>query len=166
MNKQRSSIGIRFFQTFTILGALNGLVGTYLILFIHVETVAGTGPIESALGLVILIFAIVYRHLVGIILGASMIGISVLLFLLVLTLQWSPSDAKLPFSFVTSIYMLFNLPMTVYLLARPPVLYQEWQCSRCGYLIYGLQSPQCPECGSNLNPELVAKYRHREPDQI
>lgn len=166
MNNQRSNIGIRFFQAFTILGVLNGLVGTFLILFIHVETVVGTGPIESALGLGILIIAMIYRHLVGIVLGASMIGISVLMFLLVLTLHWSPSDAKLPFSFIASIYMLFNLPMTAYLLARPPVLYQEWQCTGCGYLIYGLQSPLCPECGSNLDPKLVAKYKHQEPSQI
>jgi hypothetical protein len=165
MKKQRSQVGIRFFQGFVLLGGLNGLVGTFLILFIHVETVGGTGPIEAGLGLIILIFAMVYRHLAGIFLGASMIGISVLMFLLVLLLEWSPREAYLPFSFLASIYMLFSLPLTIYVTVRPPILYQEWQCHGCGYLIYGLQSPQCPECGNVLNPDLVAKYQYQDSAQ-
>ena len=158
MENKTSKARIYWFLGIAILGALNGLIGTFLIIFVDVESVVVTGPIEAILGLIILIFAIVYRHFIGILLGVSMIGISLLLFLLVVTLQWSPKDAELPFSFLTSVYLLFSLPMLVYLLMRPPTTYQEWQCPGCGYLIYGLQSSRCPECGAALNPELVKKY--------
>ncbi|MEM6259758.1 MAG: hypothetical protein AAGI37_15895 [Planctomycetota bacterium] len=158
MKNERSKAGIRCFQFFAILGALNGLVGTYLIIFQDVETVMGTGPAEAALGLVVLIFAVLYRHPVGIVLGVSMIGISLLLFGLVLTLDWSPADAELSFSVLSSIYMALSLPMVVYVLVRPPVLYHEWQCTRCGYPIVRLTQPRCPECGSRIEPVLVEKY--------
>ena len=152
------TIGIRCFQAFVIFGALNGLIGTYLIIFEDVESVLWTGPIETILGLIVLIFAMVYRHKTSIVLGASMIGISLLLFLLVLILGWSPSDAELPFSILTPAYMAFSLPMVIYMLFRPPVLFKEWQCSRCGYPIVGLTQPSCPECGNRIDPLLVEKY--------
>ena len=103
-----------------------------------------------------------YRHKTGIVLGASMIGISLLLYLLVVTLEWSPSDAELPFSVLSPTYMALSLPMVVYVLVRPPVLFKEWQCHGCGYPIVGLTQPSCPECGSAIPPALVEKYANAD----
>lgn len=160
LDRKPRAIGILFFQAAVLFGAINGLIGTCLILFIDVESVVVTGPIEAVLGSLTLGFAIAYRHSAGMILGVSMIGISLLFFLLVLTLGWSPSDAEMPFSIMSGFYLLFSLPLAGYVLYRPPISRQEWQCQRCGYPIVGLTQPTCPECGSAIDPTLIEIYAH------
>ncbi len=30
-------------------------------------------------------------------------------------------------------------------------------CRKCGYLLHGLESQRCPECGATLSPEAIAR---------
>lgn len=39
----------------------------------------------------------------------------------------------------------------------------EPQCAKCGYLVHGLESNRCPECGIDLNIGNVRMPRNREP---
>lgn len=140
----------------------NGILGFLAILFIDVESVVLTGPIEFILGLLLIIFAAILNHHLGITLGGLMISIAIALTALVNILHWSPSDAHTPFVYITTPFVLCTTPMFVFALLRIPKAFFEWQCPSCGYLIYGLESPQCPECGTELNPDMVEKYRQHE----
>ncbi len=57
------------------------------------------------------------------------------------------------------IYLLFSLPVTVYVWRHPPRAYENWQCQRCGYPLFRVTGVTCPECGEPFDRDgFAAKY--------
>lgn len=147
------------------LGLICGFVAYLLIVLVDIESVVVSGPFEFIIGLAILIMAANKEHWLGVAVGSAMIAVSMMLAILVNALAWSPREALVPFLYIGGIYLLFTTPLFILAWRTVPSVRQEWQCPGCGYLIYGLQSPKCPECGIALDPSLVTKYRHQAPKQ-
>jgi len=52
-------------------------------------------------------------------------------------------------------YAVITLPLAWWATRRRPVYAHPWLCRRCGYLLYGLQGPTCPECGLPFDPAKI-----------
>jgi len=148
-----------FYAIALVLGAVSVVIAYLCIIFIDVETVLGTGPAIAIMGLIVIGFATRYKHKSGMIDGISLVTIVVLTTAITWLLDWSPGEAKAPFLIIGGTYLLAQMGILITVFLNPPVLREEWQCVDCGYPIYGLQSAQCPECGSVIHPALLEKYR-------
>jgi ribosomal protein L40E len=127
--------------------AVDGLIA-WLLLFVKVESVLFTGPILFFLGIILILGSRPVRFWRGGILGVLHCGIFVLLVMLVNLFHWSPDNAKVPFIIMGGMYLLGTLPLGVFAYRNVPASYDPSRCSRCGYLLYGLTEPRCPECGT------------------
>lgn len=57
------------------------------------------------------------------------------------------------------LYLIFMLPLTIFVWRRAPRPYENWQCQACGYPLFRVQSVQCPECGQQFDRDtFAAKY--------
>ncbi|MEZ6125875.1 MAG: hypothetical protein R3C49_22335 [Planctomycetaceae bacterium] len=72
----------------------------------EIESILGTGPVISLLGLAILVAAIRARQPVAALVGASGPGISLICWAAILMNGWGPGDAQEPISIVAAIYAL------------------------------------------------------------
>ncbi len=151
---------------FTIATVITCLASYVAIIVYGVESVLGTGPIIFTLGVVVLHLGTKHRHPPGIRFGYFIILSVFCLLLLVWIADWGPRDARTPLLILGAIFVVSVFVLSNRSFASAPNYYKEWQCQQCGYPLYGLQSLHCPECGSNLDIELVAKYKNQEPTQI
>jgi hypothetical protein len=76
----------------------------------------------------------------------------VLLATLVNVLEWSPDRARHPFEVTGSGFTIAIAVATWFAIRNVPRGSEPWTCSRCGYLLYGLVEPRCPECGQAFDP--------------
>jgi hypothetical protein len=136
------------------LGWIACAIAFLLILFFDVESVLVTGPIIALLGLLAIFLGIAGGCLPIILLGAADCAICLLFFGLVLLLGWSPGDAYLPFASMGLLYTAGTLPLVLRSTRRAPTTADPRTCAHCGYLLYGLREPRCPECGTPFNPSL------------
>ncbi len=136
-------------------GWLSCAVAEGLIVFWDVESVLVTGPIILLLALIgiILAWSAGYRALA--LLGLANALICLLFFSLVISLNWKPPDAKTPFAIMGFLYTLSTLPIACWLTQRAPGRPNPWECLECGYLLYGLTEPRCPECGRVFDPAVL-----------
>jgi hypothetical protein len=139
------------------LGWIACVIALLLILFYDVESVLATGPIITFFGLCAILLGILGGYLPVILLGAADCAICLLFFGLVLTLNWSPREAHLPFAIMGIVYTVGTLPAVVWSTWHAPTTGNPWECARCGYLLYGLREPRCPECGTPFSPSLLEK---------
>lgn len=142
-------------RVLTVLGWLTAVVGTILIAYVDVESVLSSGPSMVVLGALLLIAAAVCRNWFALGAGVSMVAVCLLFFGLVWYLDWSPSDAEKPFIAMSTIYTIALSPLAVVSLIQCPRItrYRPWECHNCGYPLYGLKTPTCPECGTSFNPQ-------------
>ena len=89
-----------------------------LIMAVDVHTVMVTGPIIAALGLMVVIRAIIERRAPFAILGAAHIGICLLFVALVNLLGWSPADATRPFVAMGTTYLIASGFASLWILSR------------------------------------------------
>jgi hypothetical protein len=130
-------------------------VAEALIAFYDVESVIVTGPVIALLGLTTVILGFAGRYMALACLGLANILVCILFFLLVVILEWGPRDAQHPFAVMGAIYTAATLPVAVWVTRRVPRPVNPWACVHCGYLLYGLRDPRCPECGTPFDPSLL-----------
>lgn len=130
-------------------------VALLLIVFYDVKSVVVTGPIIAVIGIASVPLGIRGKYAWALLVGVANCAICLLFWMLVLTLDWSPQDAHVPFAVMGLAYTLATLPLAIRATRRAPASVSPWICVRCGYLLYGLSEPRCPECGTPFDPALV-----------
>jgi len=134
---------------------LTAALTVLLIAFYDVEVVMCTGPIMAVLALIVIILSRVGGHPALALLGLANIAVCLLFFGLVVLLDWSPSEAETPFTVMGFAFTLGTLPWAWQLTRRAPHDINPGECQACGYLLFGLTEPRCPECGSPFDPALL-----------
>jgi hypothetical protein len=128
---------------------------------VDVESVVVSGPALSFIGAAIVCAGVKVRYWPAVGVGAAHIGFCLLLFALVVILGWGPSGAQCPFAFMGAGYGVLIIPLSGFVLMRLPRCSSEAECRHCGYLLYGLVEPRCPECGEPFDPRLLKKLSKR-----
>jgi hypothetical protein len=152
----------RLLRLAMVAAAIDGIVA-WLLLFVEVESVLVTGPILCVLGAILVLGSLPIRFRQGWILGAIHCGICGLLVILVNTLNWGPGHAKIPFINIGAIYLVGTLPLARFVYRSVPVEHDPNRCIKCGYLLYGLAEPRCPECGTVFDPTTVGSPSAGDP---
>jgi len=134
------------------MGCLVCLATLLLIQYVDVESVMVTGPIIMVLGMLVAYLGSSGRYWQLTVLGLAHCGVCLLFFGLVVILRWTPSDAKVPFTLMGLVYGTASLIWVVWITANVPRRADPWACASCGYLLYGLVEPRCPECGQPFDP--------------
>jgi len=135
-------------------------VGAWIALLVQVETVIFSGPVLVLAGVGTLLAGWRGSYRPAAYVGAAHVAISLLFFVLVNLLQWGPGDARLPFAWMGFGYVAVMIPVNWKVISRVPRTSSPWECQYCGYLLYGLNEPRCPECG---NPFDANSLRDLEP---
>jgi energy-converting hydrogenase Eha subunit E len=126
-----------------------------LIVLVEVESVLVTGPILMTLGIAATVLGGVLRYWRMSLLGLAYIGVCLLFFGLVVSLGWGPRESKIPFVAMGTLFTIASLPFVVWVARYVPRRTDPWRCKECGYLLYGLTDPRCPECGTPFDPGLL-----------
>lgn len=124
----------------------------WLLIFHDVRTVCKTGPICFLLGSTLILVGWLRSYRGALAIGVSHCAICFLFFGLVQILSWSPDKAKFPFAVMGGIYVAATLIAVIWVWRHAPVTRLPWECECCGYLLYGLTTPRCPECGTAFDP--------------
>jgi hypothetical protein len=131
------------------------LLATVLIFVVRVTTVLFTGPLIAALGALTILFGRWARYPGAVAMGAANVGICVVFVALVNQLRWSPRDATGPFEGMGTVYTAISGAWAVWVCRRMPVARNPGECAACGYPLFGLPGPRCPECGRAFDPSEV-----------
>jgi len=146
-------------RVFLILAATTALVALALLTFRDVAPVVGTGPVLAVFAALSLCFGIVNRWPWTVAISIAHLGICGLFFGLVITLEWSPRQAEMPFITMGSAHLMLTIALTWLALARErPRPRHPLACPACAYLLYGTSGESCPECGEPV-PERIRRAR-------
>lgn len=134
---------------------LTVFAATLLVAFREVESVLVTGPVLLLGGVVLATLAAGagYRRAMWIGVGHCVLCLFVLL--LVNVAGWGPNRAHEPLTAIGAIYMTAVLLPSVLAWANPPREVDPGVCVKCGYSLFGLHEPRCPECGTGFDPKLL-----------
>jgi hypothetical protein len=135
------------------------VVAWLLLVFVHTETVLGTGPALSLTGILLLLAHGRRYHHPVLWLGLIDVFLPVFFTLLVNLFSWSPSEAHEPFIYMGSLVMALAMVLTVKGWHMGIKKFQAWQCQHCGYALIHLQTDQCPECGKHFDPCAIANLQ-------
>ncbi len=127
----------------------------WLIVFVHVESVLVTGSVIAVSGLIAAYLGRRAKYVPLQLLGFANFGVCLLFFALVYLLSWNPDEAKDPFTVMGAMYVLTTFPCVLMATINAPRVVDPWVCATCGYLLYGLTEPRCPECGAPFDPSLL-----------
>ncbi len=137
------------------------LIGTY-----DVKVVLATGPFVFALGLMVLALGYGARHGSMMRLGITYSLMCVGSFLSVIVFDLSPTEAETPF-FVAGLILVPVLAIWCSrIVVEPPPMPEDvdsYRCQQCGYLLYGLREPRCPECGQAFDATKLSELSGRFP---
>jgi len=105
---------------FAVLGAIQllGISGSVIAAAAEVESIVGTGPVFSILGLVVCIGWIYSRSLATFVFGLSASVISLFVLALIMGLNWSPGDASVPVPLILLAYEAVIVPVGLVSLHR------------------------------------------------
>jgi ADP-ribose pyrophosphatase YjhB (NUDIX family) len=139
-----------------IVAAAVSVVAWVVVAFIDVEGGAGIGVTLFLLGVVIVIMALKPFFPLAIVAGAAHMCIVLVLMALVNLFGWSPGDAHVPFTAIGIPYCGAIVPLAIAAWRRRPMRFPPWCCQACGYALFGLETPCCPECGRAFDVAAVA----------
>ncbi len=128
---------------------------TVLIATYDVETALVMGPIILLVGVLIVVLALIGGYSLMGLLGGAYCGACVLPALLIAQRNWSPGQAEGPLAFMGLVFTVGSLPLVIAVTRRVPRYTNPWRCAGCGYLLYGLREPRCPECGTPFDAALL-----------
>lgn len=120
---------------------LLGICGSVIISVIDVESIVITGPLFTATGLVVACGWIVSRDVSTLAFGLSTGVVSLSIFLLIFSLEWSPSDAQFPVPLMLLGYEVVVVPVGLLSMYRTLVasrrdkVEHRWQFSLRSLLI-------------------------------
>ncbi|MBC8872871.1 MAG: hypothetical protein H8E44_25840 [Planctomycetes bacterium] len=97
---------------------LLGVRGSVIASAAEVESIVGTGPVFSVLGLVVCIGWIYSRSLATFVFGLSAIVISLFVLTLIVGLHWSPGEASVPVPLILLAYEAVIVPVGLVSLHR------------------------------------------------
>lgn len=129
----------------------------WAFIFLSAETVLLSGPVLLLLGLSVLIIGIILKHPASAFVGGSQTLICLLFFFLVVWFHWSPREAQDPFLWMGAAYILGMVFPGLLAFRLPKPMPKPWECGKCGYLLFGLTEPRCPECGTGFDPSLIGQ---------
>ncbi len=136
----------------TVLAWLTVAITTLLIIAVDVEVIVGAGPLLVLLALAMLVTGVVLRSRRVMILAVAHIAVCVGVFLMIEIMRLGPHNAGTPCGIVGVVWTVLALPWTLWVfLLRLPAR-NPWECVKCGYLLVGLDSTRCPECGAPFTP--------------
>ncbi len=90
-----------------------------------------------------------------VVLGACHCAICLLVFALTRLSHWSPRQSQGPFVLIGAIYTAVTASSMRQARKELP-RFAWWQCRRCGFALFGLTRPRCPECGQGFHPAMLA----------
>lgn len=126
------------------------------LLPVSVESVLFTGPLLFLIGVAMIVAGNLTRYLLAALLGTAHCTICILFFALVQIRNWGPTSARERFVAMGVLYAIAVIPVSMLAWLRPPrPPAGELKCPQCGYLLYGLQEPRCPECGTAFDPAMI-----------
>lgn len=96
---------------FLIVAQVIGTSVAVILSIVDVETIVGSGPILSVIGLVVAFAGLVKGNRAAILFGLSATAMSLFLFALINRLRWGPSEASLPVSIILLVYEGFMVPL-------------------------------------------------------
>lgn len=133
-----------------------------LIAAVDVESVVGTGPALFLIGLATVVAGARARYPAAWGLGLAHCAICIVFVALINLLSWNPSQAAGPFTVMGLAYTVVTLPICIIVFGRPPQVHEPWECAQCGYMLFGLREPRCPECGLAFDPARFEAIAARE----
>jgi hypothetical protein len=92
--------------------------GSVLAATIEIESIVGTGPVVSVLGLIVAASARRNRSLGALLLGLSAGLLSLFVFALIAVQDWGPSDAAQPVSMILITYEMVAAPIGLFAIGR------------------------------------------------
>lgn len=116
------------------------------------EAMTGLGGISTILGLVMIFIGLAARYRRAVLVGIVHCAMFGLLVALIGVTGWSPSEAQYPFLWIGAVYVGTIIPLSVHAWRGAPPTHHPFECRKCGYLLYGLTEPRCPECGTPFEP--------------
>ncbi len=91
----------------------------YCVQLLFIESVMGSGPALSGLGIWLVVRAARARRAAAVLLGAGLAVLSLTLFITVNALSWSPSDARHPFAIIGAALGVVVVVLAVLALREP-----------------------------------------------
>jgi hypothetical protein len=155
--KKGSSSGLIKTQKILMILSWIDLIVAWLLIIPTAETVVVTGPILFILGLAIIVIGISLKHPISAFMGGAHCLICILFVTLVNVFNWSPSFAHDPFLLMSGVYILGMGYPGALAFRLPSPIRSPYECQKCGYLLYGLIEPRCPECGTGFDPSLMGE---------
>jgi hypothetical protein len=165
VSRTLSGGGVRLCRLLLLGGWIACAAATVADLF-EARYTAICGPVILLLGLALLLCGCLVRNGLTIVTGISHCGVCLLFFGLVRLLHWGPDSAQVPFFWMGLLYSAFAAWLTrkTY---RTLVAYKPWQCQHCGYVLFGLSEPRCPECGRPFSPtQMTDLWQQGQPPQV
>ncbi len=103
---------------FLCIALLLGIAGSTIAATVEIETIVGTGPIFSLVGVATALGILKSRSPANLLFGLSVPIFSVCIFFLIFTRGWSPQQASVPVSSIILGYEAFAIPLGLWALFR------------------------------------------------
>jgi hypothetical protein len=131
------------------------LVATVLVAAGQVESVLVTGWVLFVGGMAIASLAAGTGYPMAVRIGIGHCAVCLFVLLVVNVAGWGPHQAGEPLTLIGALYVFGMLPVSVLAWQNPPREVDPAVCVRCGYSLFGLHEPRCPECGTPFDPKLL-----------
>lgn len=144
----------RQYRTLFVLSTLGGatcLVG-FVAALIEIESIVISGLWLLLFGLLMTVFGLRRGQYRVAYLGLAHLIFPCLIASLIAVMRWSPNEAMVPVPLICAPYVVSAIGVTVRVIRRLPQPYDPNRCEKCGYLLFGLPTPRCPECGTPFDP--------------
>lgn len=132
--------------------SLGAWIGGWIASFADAEAMPACAFLALVVGVVMLGLGLHGRYRWAAVLGATHVVLCGYLVALIALFQWTPDQARNPMLIHGMICLALLVPLSIHTWRAAPQDAHPGQCRTCGYLLYGLTEPRCPECGTPFDP--------------